>query len=178
MAELIIVKNKPSFNELLSGRQYTRLTYVNSEIVLQDLNGHKAVCRFGDGHQLEYIKAYLSFDVLLFAMPLKAKYGTYWIQEEDLNDYNRFSVSKHIDYGELSARLSQLQDEFGFTFRNQQKSESLWNQLNSVQRAKVLPKGYIRNYLYSRPPSRRKELDLYELLEDCLMDRIVFGIPL
>jgi hypothetical protein len=179
MGELIVIKNKPAFRDMLSSRQYTKVTNVGTEIVLQNTNGHKAICTFEEEGLLEYIHQYLNFDPVLFAEMLRVRYGTFWIDQDDLLDYNRFAFSEEADFSEFHSRLEMLlKEQKDVKVKNRTESEYLWRRLNSRQRAKIIPKGYLKNYLLSRPASRQQELDLLELFEDAQRDRLSFGMYL
>lgn len=177
MGELIVIKNKPAFRDMLSSKQYTKVTNVGNEIVLQNANGHKAICTFGEEGLLDYIHQYLNFDPLLFAEILRVRYGTFWIDQDDLLDYNRFAFSEEADFSEFQSRLEMLlKEQKDLRVKNRVESEYLWRKLNPRQRARIIPRGYLKNYIFSRPASRRQELDLLELFEDAQRDRLSFGI--
>jgi hypothetical protein len=176
MAEIIIIHNKPKLRELLASRLYRKVTQNKGETVLEDFNQHKAICHINEEDELEYITDYISYDPVLFANSLRARFNAFWIDQKDLIDYNKFSMQEIVDFDEFLSRLDLLMNEMELGVKNQNESKYLWKKLSAQQRAKVLPGGYLKNYLLSQPVSKRKELDLLELFEDSRQERLSFGI--
>lgn len=177
MTEIIIVHNRPKLSDLLQSHLYKRINF-GVAVVLEDFNGHKAVCDFNDDEELEYISEHLAFDPYLFANTLRARFNVYWIEQSDLIEYNKYAFTEINDFSEFIGKLEVILDELKVEPKHQKESEYLWKKLNSRQRAKAIPKGYLKNYLLSRPIDRREELDFLELFNDCLKNRLSFGIPI
>lgn len=176
MAEIIIVKNRPKLSELLRSHLYKKISF-GGNLVLEDFNGHKAKCDLNEEEELEYISDYLAYDPYLFANTLRSRFNVYWIEQSDLIEYNKHAFTELTDYQDFVCKLEVILDELQVKLKHQKESEYLWNRLNSQQRAKALPKGYLKNYMLSKPTNRREELDLLELFDDCLKNRLMFGIP-
>jgi hypothetical protein len=176
MAEIIVVHNKPKLSDLLQSHLYKKIN-LGLPLVLEDFNGHRASCDLNEEGEVEYISDYLSYDPYLFADTLRARFDVHWVEQSDLIEYNKHAFTELTDYEDFVNKLQVILDELQVKLKHQKESEYLWKKLNSQQRAKALPKGYLRNYMLSKPTDRRQELDLLELFDDCLKDRLVFGLP-
>ncbi len=176
MAEIIIVGEKPKLEMLLASGMYRFVTNGDSRPVLEDFERHKAVYRINEDGELEYLLDYLAYDTMRFAENLREQFNIFWIDQSDLLDYNQLCVKEDIVYEEFLERVDALLEEMtGLEIKNRDRSQYLWNKMTSHQKARVLPKGYIKNYMFSRS-GKHTQIDLLELFEDSRKGRTSFGI--
>jgi hypothetical protein len=176
MSEIIIVGVKPKLEVLLTSGLYNYATNGDSQPILEDFDRQKALCKIDDNGQVEYLNDYLAYDTVRFANNLRDRFGVFWIDQSDLLEYNYFAVREDIAFEEFLSRIDILLSEVELEVKNRDRSQYLWNRLTPHQKARVLPKGYIKNYLFSRKGKEQNEIDLLELFEDSKKGRISFGI--
>lgn len=179
MSERIIVHNKPSLQDLLDSGKYTNTVLKNEMNIIEDDKNQKAICHFDENNELEYVTIVPFFDLNLFMENLQSNFDVYWTDITDLMDYNQFMVKPAIQFDELVERVSLASEIYGFKTINNLESASLWTKMNSVQKSKLLPHGYIRNYYRSsNKHSKQKTLDLVKMLKDSMSNKVSFGVLL
>jgi hypothetical protein len=57
------------------------------------------------------------------------------------------------------------------------EAQSLWQNMKPLDKAKVLPVGYIKNYIKSTTGGRITPLNTADMLQDAIHDKLQFGIP-
>ncbi|MCG8306445.1 MAG: hypothetical protein MI975_03575 [Cytophagales bacterium] len=177
MAELILVKNNPEIDKLLQTKWYKSIGSDQGKMALEDFTGARAVCTVGDDGKLEYLHDYLHHNCIKFANNLKSKFNVFWIEQSDLLEYNQHFLRGAIPFEEFKLKIDAISREYELEFTDLEHSELLWEKMNSVQKAKILPLGYLRNYLHSIFDEGELRLNISALFHRCIAGEIKFGIP-
>ena len=83
----------------------------------------------------------------------------------------------NIPFEVFKARISDIESEEEFVSINLDNSQYLWIKMSSGQKAKVMPYGYLRNYIRIHKVKISLKVDIIELLQSCIDGNLNFGIP-
>ena len=176
--EVIVVKNSPIVDELLQTNLYRSIGTEQDKIIMEDLSGARAICTI-DGHRkLEYIEDYLFKSCKAFLENLKLRLNVYWIEPNDLLEYNQHFLRMTIPFSEFNDKVLDICNGLDIKALGLVQAEFLWSRMNSGAKAKILPEGYIRNYIRSHKGEMLKAIDVSSMVKDAIQDLLKFGIPI
>jgi hypothetical protein len=176
MAEIIIISNKPTLRKMIFSGQYKNITHGDQNEILEDNDKIRALCTFNEQGNLEYIHDYLSYDAYKFAENLRVKLNVNWIDSLDLMEYNQLAMAQNILFEEFVTRVARATENLDFENINETEAGRLWPKLTNQQKARVLPRGYIKNYLLTMLNKHDGKFDLLEFLHHSLRGNLSFGV--
>ncbi len=176
MAEIIIVSDNPTLRKMIYSGLYKNITQDHQNEILEDYEKIKALCTFNERGILEYIHDYLFYDAYKFAENLRLKLKVNWIDSVDLMEYNQLAMKQNILFEEFVTCVARVTENMDFENINETEARGQWSKLTSQQKARVLPRGYIKNYLLTMRNKQDGKLDLLEFLQCSLRGNLRFGV--
>ena len=176
MAEIIIVGDKPTLRKMISSGHYKNITHGHQNEIFEDYDKIRALCTFNELGNLEYIHDYLSYDAFNFAENLRVKLKVNWIDSVDLMEYNHFAMAQNILFEEFVTRVARATENTDFKNIHEIEAGRIWPKLTNQQKARVLPRGYIKNYLLTMRNKQDGKFDLLEFLQCSLRGNLRFGV--